>query len=121
MNTYLGCELCEREGVEAVGTTHLGGHRYEVCAECREIVKSARRQIASLNSPATDRSPNQNPLQMFSQVGGPGLHPKNWTPRSDYFAGRICPGCGQAGTLGPANVDGHPGCHHCLYRLRSDD
>lgn len=112
MSELLGCELCEREGVEAVGTTHLGGHRFEVCAVCRIIVKTARRQIESLSHPA---------IFCFPEVQNPSLHPRNWTAPDQFYVGRTCPNCRHMGTLGPANVDGHPGCARCLYVLQPDD
>ena len=92
MSGLLGCELCERAGVEAVGTTHLGGHRYEVCSQCRQIVKRGRRQIEELAHP--------------SRI---------------LFSSAACPSCHLKGTVGPGSVDGKPGCSHCLYEFLPEE
>jgi hypothetical protein len=124
------CELCERTNVEVVDITHFGGHRFEVCSNCRTIVSEMRGKIAQLPEvtaspvrfPNLNRSVNQkvdipsDPNKTASIVW-PRERPLFWIKDGVEYDLRItpCPKCGMVNTLGPANADGQPGCYACLW------
>jgi len=130
------CELCERPNVYACGKTHFGGYRFNVCSDCRTIVSEMRGKIAQL--PAITEPPNPSSL-VFSNLGGiptqkvdipadpnktasvVSVRPQPlWLLKDGTehdLRGTPCPKCGKFGTLGPANADGRPGCHACLWQV----
>ncbi len=68
------CELCERSGAPVTGTTHFGGHRFEVCADCRTIVSIARSQVAQL--PSSGRPQESVGLHATGEAEARPLFPK---------------------------------------------
>src|SRR5438876_1007166 len=96
------CVLCERAGVEIVGTTWLGSSNFEVCKDCFEIVVETRCKIHSL------------PLSRYNL-----LKPKSNSSSGIVFP-TVCPNCKKRDTISRGfGGDGYAGCSYCLKAVES--